>query len=88
MGYQLEVLSAASASIKRMDETTSVRVLLKLKWLSENLDAIKPKRLKGEYSEFFKLRLGDYRIFYTVDRDENRIFVHRVAHRSIAYKQP
>jgi len=87
MKYQLEVLPSAVSAIKRLDKTTSFRVLLKLKWLSDNFDTINHIKLKGEYSEFFKLRLGDYRIFYTFNRGENCIFIHRVAHRSDAYKQ-
>jgi mRNA-degrading endonuclease RelE of RelBE toxin-antitoxin system len=26
--------------------------------------------LKGNYSEFFRFRIGDYRLFYTIDNDK------------------
>ena len=87
MKYQLEVLPAAASTIKRLDKTISFRVILKLKWLSDNFDNINHIKLQGEYSQFFKLRMGDYRIFYTFSREENIIFIHRIAHRSDAYKQ-
>lgn len=45
----------------------------------------KGKRLKGSYSEFLSLRIGDYRIIYTFIRDG--VLVLKVAHRKDVYRQ-
>ena len=42
------------------------------------------KRLKGAYSEFFSMRVGDYRVLYTFITDG--ILVTRIAHRKEVYK--
>ncbi|MCF7809462.1 type II toxin-antitoxin system RelE/ParE family toxin [bacterium] len=43
--------------------------------------ALKSNRLKG----YFRLRIGDWRIFYTLDSDNQEIIVWSVRHRGDAY---
>ena len=42
------------------------------------------KKLQGE--EGCRLRVGDYRVLYTVDDQTRRVFVYSVAHRREAYR--
>lgn len=44
------------------------------------------KRLKGEYSEYLRYRLGNYRLFYKVDSEKVIVFVIDIAHRKDAYR--
>ena len=44
------------------------------------------KRLKGEYSEFYRYRIGDYRLFYTVKDEEIIIYIIDIVHRKDAYR--
>ncbi|MEW5816091.1 MAG: type II toxin-antitoxin system RelE/ParE family toxin [Spirochaetota bacterium] len=44
------------------------------------------KRLKGELSTVFRYRIGDYRLFYTVDADRKLVFILDFAHRKDAYR--
>ena len=39
------------------------------------------KRLRGVSSPDYRLRIGDYRVFYAVDEDERRVDVLRVMHK-------
>jgi mRNA-degrading endonuclease RelE of RelBE toxin-antitoxin system len=39
------------------------------------------KRLRGQQQADYRLRLGDYRVFYTVDREGQRVDVLRVLHK-------
>ena len=43
------------------------------------------KRIQG--SKFWRLRIGDYRVFYDVDREENTVYILSVRHRSKAYRE-
>jgi mRNA interferase RelE/StbE len=43
------------------------------------------KRLKGELSAIYRIRIGDYRLFYTIDPDENLIFILDILNRKDAY---
>ncbi len=67
----------------KLDKTTASKILLKLEWLSANFDVIKPIPLKGEFSNLFKLRLGNYRIIYDVDYENFIITVHYIGHKKI-----
>ena len=42
--------------------------------------------LTGEFKGMFKLRVGDWRIIYTVNQNTKIITVHMVGHRSEIYK--
>ena len=42
------------------------------------------KKLQGE--EGYRLRIGDYRVLYTIDGHTKHIFVYGVAHRREAYR--
>ncbi|NBF39151.1 MAG: type II toxin-antitoxin system mRNA interferase toxin, RelE/StbE family [Spirochaetes bacterium] len=43
------------------------------------------KHLRGDLSEFYRYRIGDYRLFYTIDMDTVIVFVVRLDHRKDAY---
>lgn len=57
-----------------------------MSWLAENLENIKLLNLKGDLSSFYKLRVGDYRVFYQVLEVEQVIIVHKIGHRSEIYR--
>ncbi|MCF7954118.1 MAG: type II toxin-antitoxin system mRNA interferase toxin, RelE/StbE family [Spirochaetales bacterium] len=44
------------------------------------------KKLKGDYSAFYRFRIGDYRLFYTIDNEKIIIFIIDIRHRKDAYK--
>jgi len=44
------------------------------------------KRLKGEWSEYLRYRVGDWRVIYRVDDGANRVNVVVIAHRREVYE--
>ena len=44
------------------------------------------KRLRGELSAVFRYRIGDYRLFYSIDTQRNTVFVLDLVHRKDAYR--
>ena len=44
------------------------------------------KRLTGNLSEFYRFRIGDYRLFYSVDQRQVTVFIIRLDHRKEAYR--
>ena len=59
----------------------------KIRWLAENFDSIKPEPLGGPLSGLYKLRVGDYRVVYSVDRDKKLLTVRLVGHRREIYER-
>ena len=44
------------------------------------------KRLKGNLSEFYRYRIGDYRLFYKIEDKKIMIYVVDIKHRKDAYE--
>ena len=85
--WAIEFLPAAQKDLQGLDSTTKRRVIAKLDWLSENFDSLIPTPLIGEFREFFKLRVGDLRIFYKVWRSRGSILICYIDRRDKAYKK-
>ena len=56
-------------------------------WLSANAEVLNHQMLKGdEFKNIFKLRIGDYRILYDLDRANKTITFIKIGHRKDIYK--
>jgi mRNA interferase RelE/StbE len=44
------------------------------------------QKLKGEYKELYRVRIGDYRLFYKIEETEKIIFIVNIENRKDAYK--
>ncbi len=69
-----------------MDRPVGERILKKLKWLAENFESVKPEPLHRHLRGKYKVRVGDYRAIYTVNRKAKRIRIHMVGHRDKIYE--
>ncbi len=43
------------------------------------------KPLKGNYSGYYRFRVGDYRVIYSIDDETMQVLVDTIAHRSEVY---
>lgn len=43
------------------------------------------KKLKGELARFYRYRIGNYRLFYTVDTDKCMVFIITIIDRKDSY---
>ena len=43
------------------------------------------KRLKGEYSDFYRYRIGEYRLFYGMSSENAVIYIIEIEHRKSGY---
>ena len=82
MPYRIEWLDAARADVRRLDRATAMRVFEGiLHYARSGAGDVQP--LQGEWIRCFRLRIGDYRVLFTLEQDAMRIF--GVRHRSRAY---
>jgi mRNA interferase RelE/StbE len=44
------------------------------------------KRLKGEFKSIYRYRIGNYRLFYTLDFEKKVVFILDITHRKDAYR--
>lgn len=84
--FRINFSSTAEADLSRLDISIAERILKKLRWLAQNFDSITPERLSRKRPSVFKLRVGDYRVLYTLDGEKQEITVLFVRHRREVYK--
>lgn len=85
MSYSVSFESESIADLDNLDQVVRLRILNKIQWLSVNFEQITPLSLTGQWSGFYKLRVGDYRVIYELDIEEQLIIIIRVGHRRQVY---
>ena len=72
-------------NLDELDAIIRERILHKVSWLEANFERVMPERLHMDLSDFYKLRVGDYRVVYTISRSKI-ITVEAVGHRRDIYR--
>lgn len=44
------------------------------------------KRLSGDLADYFRYRVGDWRVIFRIDEEQSQVFVATIAHRREAYE--
>ncbi len=82
--YQVEISRDAIKFLKKLDKKTLYRIQGVIELLSQNPRP--PKSIKLTNKNYWRVRVGDYRIVYEI-KDKNLIIVViRIANRSDVYK--
>ncbi len=87
MKYRLLFLKEAAEEFKSLDKTVQRIIKEKLELLAEDPNRLKNniKPLKGEYKGLYRLRVGNYRVVYRLDREQIVIIIVRIGHRGEIY---
>ena len=83
--YRVTFVPRVERDLEQLDRPVRSRILRKIEWLAENLESLSPKTLTGQWWSVYKLRVGDYRVIYTLDSTDELLVVHAVGHRSEIY---
>ncbi len=79
-------LPKAIEDLRRLDKAVSARIIEKISWIALNAELVNHTPLASSLSDFYKLRVGDWRVLYEVDRPGDRVIIHKVGHRKDIYK--
>jgi mRNA interferase RelE/StbE len=85
--YQIRILDAAAADLRRLDRTVARRIVQRIQWLAENIDLVSREALIGQFAGLLKFRVGDYRVLYEIIEEEQVLIVHVVGHRREVYRR-
>jgi mRNA interferase RelE/StbE len=83
VAYRVEIAEPAAKSIAKLHSQVALRVRNAILGLAENPRPHGVKKLQGENA--YRLRVGDYRIVYTINDRLVLVIVIRVGHRSDIY---
>ncbi|MCK4316341.1 MAG: type II toxin-antitoxin system RelE/ParE family toxin [Anaerolineae bacterium] len=72
--------------LKGLDRSIRQRVLDKIQWLLEHIEETQHKPLTAQWEGMYRVRVGDYRVIYEIDRKHRRIIIYAVGHRREIYK--
>lgn len=81
---KIEWTEDAIEDLQRLDKPITRRVLSKISWLSNHFSNITPESLSADMSGMFKIRVGDWRVVYTVE--DNIIVIQAIGHRKEVYR--
>ncbi len=89
MNWKIEIKPTAEKHYRRLDNKTRGRIkeaLLKLEESDNPLLQENVRALTGELKGDYRLRVGDWRILFTPDRQTRVIYVYAILPRGEAYK--
>ena len=84
--YQVAFGSSAERELKKLPSPLIVRLLPHLESLESNPRPSGSRKLRGGDSEW-RIRVGDYRVVYTIDDAKLLVEVMRIRHRSEVYRR-
>jgi mRNA interferase RelE/StbE len=85
MSYQVEFNPEAIANLAALSKKNRERIFRKINWLGSNFEQVAPLGLSANLSGYCKLRVGDYRVIYTITTEQELITIVEVGHRSEIY---
>ena len=86
MSYRIEYTPAAVAHLDRIPQADRKRIIRKIDLLADDPFPSGGKKLKG-FSGIHRIRVGDYRVVYTVRRSVITVTIAAVGHRGDIYKK-
>jgi mRNA interferase RelE/StbE len=89
MAWKVDLSPTALKQLGKLDKSVSRRILNFLRQRVEKLDDPRQigQRLQGTLSEFWKYRVGDYRLICSLEDDRLIVLVLRIGHRREIYKR-
>lgn len=83
--FEIEYTAHAAKAIRKLDRTAQRRVLKTIEILSENPQPPAGTQLVGGDGQW-RVRTGDYRIIYEIDKGRLVVLVVKVGHRCEIYR--
>jgi mRNA interferase RelE/StbE len=84
--YQVLVSKVAARELRQLPNQEIKRVFAKSKELESDPRPPGSKKLVGEKEDLWRIRVGDYRIIYTIDDVVAIVDIRRIGHRRDIYK--
>jgi mRNA interferase RelE/StbE len=82
MKYLVKFTPQAEKDLLCIDKAIAINIANKIDWLSQNIESIILFPLKGKFKGKYKLRVGEWRIVYSVDYS----VLYAIRHRREVYK--
>lgn len=83
--YKIYFKKSAEKELRSLDKKLITRIINLIDELSDNPIPINSRKLVGS-ERTYRVRVGEYRVIYTIDHELNNIEIQKIAHRKEVYK--
>ena len=83
--YKIKLSKLAIKNLKKFKKSDFKKISIKIDKLSKNPRPSNSKKLKNQ-KDFFRIRVGDYRIIYQIKDSILLVLVFKIGHRKDIYK--
>lgn len=83
--YRIEVSATAERQIRRLDRDDQLRVLRAVRDLAAEPRPRGCRKLRG-YEDVFRIRVGLFRVLYSIEKERILIILLKVGHRKDIYR--
>jgi mRNA interferase RelE/StbE len=84
--YEITFKKTASKEVDELPNKIAVLVMAAIFKLADTPRPAGCKKLKGKRKDFWRIRIGDYRVIYTIDNEIKIIDIQKVGHRQDIYE--
>ncbi len=84
MSYTVDIHTPAKKSLSRLPENAQARIARSLLALAETPRPHGVVKLTGR--EAWRIRVGDYRVIYTIDGAQKEVVIYAIGHRREIYR--
>ena len=84
--YNINFTPQGFKFLESLDREIAQRIFDKLRWFIKHIDEIRLIPLSADFKGLYKLRMGDWRIIYSIDHKERVVTIHKIGHRRDIYK--
>lgn len=84
--YRIEVSATAEKQIRKLNKADQIRVLRAIQNLTKEPRPPGTRKLRG-YEDVYRIRVGTYRILYSIESGRLLIIVLKVGHRRDVYRE-
>ena len=84
--FDIQWKASAKKEIKKIDKTEIPKIIQEIERLSQNPYPTNSKKLLGT-EHIFRIKIGNYRVIYSIENQQLIIEIIRVRHRKEAYRK-
>lgn len=82
---KLQLTPQAQKELNKIADTTALRISHKMYQLENNPYGLGSQKLEG--GKGYRIRIGDYRVVYIIDKENQTIVIIKIGHRREVYKK-
>lgn len=82
---KLQLTPQAQKELDKIDDTIALRISHKMYQLENNPYGLGSQKLEG--GKGYRIRIGDHRVVYTINKENQTIIIVKIGHRREVYRQ-